>query len=109
MVWTVKRNNAVLQQKEYTMSKRPVYLETRLPKGQQPSLENNEALINKFLKACSKESLLQYLYEYSAYTKRFDKPSVLERQRQLQYKRNARKANSEKLKDLSDTVKKKKS
>ena len=91
------------------MSKRPVNLETKLPKGLQPSLENNELIINRFLKACSKESLTQYLYDNCSYTKRFDKPSVLERQRQLQYKRNARKANSEKLKDLSDTVKKKKS
>lgn len=74
---------------------RPVNLETRLPKGLQPSLENNELLINRFLKACSKESLTQYLYDNCSYTKRFDKPSVLERQRQLNYKRNARNANAE--------------
>lgn len=79
------------------MSKRPVNLETKLPKGLQPSLENNELLINRFLKACSKESLVQYLYENSSYTKRFDKRSVLERQRKLKYKRNARLANLEKL------------
>ena len=89
------------------MSKRPVRLETRLPKGQQPSLENNETLINRFLKACSKESLLQYLYEHSVYTSRFDKPSVVERQRRLEYKRNARKANTEKMKDFGDKIKKK--
>ncbi len=89
------------------MSKRPVRLETKLPKGQQPSLENNESLINRFLKACSKESLMQYLYEYSVYTRRFDKPSVLERQRQLKYKRNARKANIEKMKDVGERQKKK--
>lgn len=88
------------------MSKRPVRLETRLPKGQQPSLENNEALINRFLKACSKESLLQYLYESSVYTKRFDKFSVLERQRRLQYKRNARKANADKMQDIGEKQKK---
>jgi hypothetical protein len=88
------------------MSKRPVRLEIKLPKGQQPSLENNEGLINRFLKACSKESLLQYLYESSVYTSRFDKPSVLERQRQLQYKRNAKKANAEKMKDVVEKIKK---
>ncbi len=77
------------------MSKRPINLETKLPKGLQPSLENNELIINRFLKACSKESLVQYLYEYSSYNKRYDKPSVLERRRQLQYKRNARLANLE--------------
>ena len=90
------------------MSKRPVNLETRLPKGLQPSLENNELLINRFLKACSKESLTQYLYDYSAYNKRFDKPSVLERQRQLQYKRNAKKANQLLMTDPETTPKKKK-
>lgn len=90
------------------MSKRPVRLETRLPKGQAPSLENNENLINRFLKACSKESLMQYLYENSIYTKRFEKESVLERQRELQYKRNARKANAEAMKDVADKLKNKK-
>lgn len=90
------------------MSKRPVNLETKLPKGLQPSLENNELIINRFLKACSKESLTQYLYDYSAYNKRFDKPSVLERQRQMKYKRNARKANQESMMDNSESPKKKK-
>ncbi len=90
------------------MSKRPINLETKLPKGLQPSLENNELLINRFLKACSKESLVQYLYDYSAYTKRFDKASVLERQRQIKYKRNARLANLEALKDPESAPKKKK-
>lgn len=89
------------------MSKRPIRLETRLPKGKQPSLENNDLLINKFLKTCSKESLMQYLHEYSVYTRRFEKPSVLERQRQLQYKRNARKANNDAMKDVADKPKKK--
>jgi hypothetical protein len=75
------------------MSKRPINLETKLPRGLQPSLENNELLINKFLKSCSKESLVQYLYDNSSYTKRFTKSSILERQRQLKYKRNAQIAN----------------
>lgn len=90
------------------MSKRPIHLETKLPKGLQPSLENNELLINKFLKACSKESLTQYLYEYSAYTKRYDKPSVLERRRQLKYKRNAQIANLEAHTEEKNNKKKKK-
>lgn len=90
------------------MSKRPVNLETKLPKGLQPSLENNELIINRFLKACSKESLVQYLYDNSAYTKRFDKASVLERQRQLKYKRNAKLANLEAMKDPESSPKKKK-
>jgi hypothetical protein len=86
------------------MSKRPVNLETKLPKGLHPSLENNELIINRFLKACSKESLVQYLYDFSAYTKRFDKPSVLERQRKLKYKRNAQKANLDFLADLNNDM-----
>ena len=90
------------------MSKRPVNLETKLPKGLQPSLENNELLINKFLKACSKESLTQYLYDYSSYNKRFDKPSVLERQRQMKYKRNAQKANLDLMSEEKSNEKKKK-
>lgn len=87
---------------------RPVNLETRLPKGLQPSLENNELLINRFLKACSKESLTQYLYDYCSYTKRFDKPSVLERQRQLNYKRNATRANAEAMALINNETPKKK-
>ena len=91
------------------MAKRPIQLEIKLPKGQQPSLENNEGLINRFLKACSKESLTQYLYEYSAYTRRFDKPGVLERKRRMQYKRNAQRAAREHNKDIvSEQPKKKK-
>lgn len=90
------------------MSKRPIHLETKLPKGLQPSLENNELLINRFLKTCSKESLTQYLYEYSAYTKRYDKPSVLERRRQLKYKRNAQIANLESHREEKTNKKKRK-
>jgi len=86
---------------------RPVRLEVKLPRGQQPTPQTNESLINRFLKACSKESLLRYLYENSVYTKRFDKSSVLERKRQLLYKRNARKANKEKLEVFEEKVKKK--
>lgn len=90
------------------MSKRPVHLEVKLPKGLHPSLENNELLINKFLKACSKESLTQYLYDNCSYTKRFDKPSVLERQRQLKYKHNAQKANNDMQADFVNKTNKKK-
>lgn len=89
------------------MSKRPVHLETKLPRGLQPSLENNELLVNKFLKACSKESLTQYLYEYCSYTRRFDKPSVINRQKRLRRERNARLANLESNKEETNTKKKK--
>ena len=90
------------------MSKRPINLETKLPKGLQPSVENNELLINKFLKACSRESVVQYLYDNSSYTKRFEKTSVQERRLRLKYKRNAQIANSEKLSEIKkrDRIKK---
>lgn len=81
------------------MSKRAVHLEVKPHRGQQPSLEMNEVLINKFLKLCSKESLLQTLYEKSSYTKRYDKPSVVERQKRLLYRRNAQRANSKNKSD----------
>ena len=81
------------------MSKKPVRLEVKLQKGQFPSDKSNEILINKFLKLCSKESLMQMLYEKSAYTKRFDKPSVVKRQKRLQHRRNAQKANNKKMAD----------
>lgn len=90
------------------MSNRPIHLEAKLPKGVLPSLESNEILINKFLKACSKESLMQFLYEKSPYTKRFEKPSVSERKLRMKYKRNARIANLEKLSDKKDNNKSKK-
>lgn len=90
------------------MSNTQIHLEVKLPKGQPPALEKNEGMINKFLKACSKESLLEYLYENSSYTKRFDKPSVQERQRQMEYKRNAQKAAKKLLSDAPAQKPKKK-
>lgn len=81
------------------MSKKPVYLEVKPHKNQQPSLEGNESLINRFLKVCSKEGLMQLIYEKSAYTKRYDKPSIVKRQKKLLHRRNAQKANSKKMAD----------
>jgi hypothetical protein len=38
---------------------------------------------------------LQYLFEKSAYSRRFEKKSVITRQKKLKYKRNAKKYNEE--------------
>lgn len=81
------------------MSKKGILLETKLHKGQHPSVDNNESLINRFLKMCTKEGLMQELYEKSSYTKRFDKPSVVKRQKKLLHRRNAQKANNKKMSD----------
>ncbi len=74
---------------------RAAHLEVKLPPHVKPTDETNDQLIKKFLKECSKESLLQYLAEKSAYTRRFEKRSDVERARRLHYKRNAKKHNEE--------------
>jgi lysyl-tRNA synthetase class II len=87
---------------------RAALLEVRLPENVRPSAESTEMLIKKFLKECSKESLVQYLYEECAYTRRFVKPSVKERLKRNKYKRNAKNHNLELNKEVEETVKKKK-
>ena len=70
---------------------RAAHLEVKLPPHVKPTDETNDQLIKKFLKECSKESLLQYLAEKSAHSRRFEKRSDAERARRLHYKRNAKK------------------
>lgn len=74
---------------------RSANLEVKLPPHVKPTEETNEQLIKKFLKECSKESLLQYLAEKSAHTRRFIKKSVLVREKKMRYARNAKKYNEE--------------
>ena len=87
---------------------RSVLLEVKLPPGVTPSAESTDFLIKKFLKECSKESLVQYLYEECAYTRRFTKKSVKERLLRSKYKRNAKKHNLELNSETVDSPKKKK-
>lgn len=87
---------------------RAVLLEVRLPPNTKPSAESTEILIKKFLKECSKESLVQYLYDECAYTRRFVKPSVKERLKRSKYRRNAQKHNLEVNSEALDEPKKKK-
>jgi len=84
------------------------HLEVRLPPHVKPTDETNDQLIKKFLKECSKESLLQYLAEKSAYSRSFDKKSVIRRQKRLKYARNARKHNEELNGEFIPKTKKKK-
>jgi len=83
-------------------------LEVRLPDGVRPSSESTEMLIKKFLKECSKESLVQYLYENCSYTRRFEKKSVTERLKRNGYKKNAKRHNDELNGEFKEVVKKKK-
>lgn len=87
---------------------RSAHLEVKLPSHVKPTNETNEQLIKKFLKECSKESLLQYLAEKSAYSRRFEKKSVVDRQKRLKYARNAKKYNDELNGDIVSKPKKKK-
>jgi len=87
---------------------RAAHLEVKLPSHVKPTDETNDQLIKKFLKECSKESLLQYLAEKSAYSRRFTKKSILVREKKLRYKRNAKKHNEETNGNLPLKSKKKK-
>jgi hypothetical protein len=87
---------------------RAVILEVKLPPGVSPSHDSTEQLIRKFLKECSKESLVQFIHEKSAWTRRFEKRSDVERLRKLKYKQTAKKNNRELSQDIEETVKKKK-
>ena len=87
---------------------RAVILEVKLPHGVSPSADSTEQLIRKFLKECSKESLVQFIHEKSAWTRRFEKRSDVERLRKLKYKQTAKKNNLELSQEVEETVKKKK-
>lgn len=87
---------------------RAAHLEVKLPPHVKPTDETNDQLIKKFLKECSKESLLQFLAEKSAFSRRFEKKSVVERQKKLKYKQNAKKYNDELNGNLPSKSKKKK-
>jgi len=87
---------------------RAAHLEVKLPPHVKPTDETNDQLIKKFLKECSKESLLQFLAEKSAHSRRFEKKSVITRQKKLRYSRNAKKHNEELNGDVVVKPKKKK-
>jgi hypothetical protein len=87
---------------------RAVNLEVKLPSHVRPTDETSEALIKKFLKECSKDSLLQFLAEKSAWTRRFTKKSIKDREKKLRYKRNAQKHEQQLNNESLDKAKKKK-
>ncbi len=96
-----------LARKKIKMS-RAANLEVRLPPNVRPTEEATDALIKKFLKECSKESLVQFLYEKSAMTRRFEKKCVRERNKRMKYKRNAKKHNEDLNKEFDKASKKQK-
>ena len=87
---------------------RAVHLEVKLPDHVRPSEESTDQLIKKFIKACSKESLVQYLYDNCAWNRRFVKKSVKEREKRQRYKRNAQKHNKDLMSEVEEKTKKKK-
>jgi hypothetical protein len=87
---------------------RAANLEVKLPPHVKPTDEASEALIKKFLKECSKESLVQYLFDNSAWTRRFTKKSIKTRAKKLLRTRNSKKYNEEINGDKIQTPKKKK-
>lgn len=83
-------------------------LSVELPKHVRPTADSTEQLINKFLKECSKESLVHYLFENSASSRRFTKKSIKMRQKKLNRLRNSKKYQEEVDRDFVDMKKKKK-
>jgi ribosomal protein S21 len=79
----------------------PTNLEVTLPANLRPAVENNELLIRKFLKACSKENMLKEISEKNYHCKRYEKPSVQRRARKLKYRKNMREREA-KLKQALD-------
>lgn len=87
---------------------RAVHLEVKLPDHVKSTDETTDQLIKKFIKACSKESIVQYMYENCAWNRRFTKKSVKEREKRLRYRRNAQKHNKDLLSEVDDKGNKKK-
>ncbi len=87
---------------------RAALLSVELPQGVRPSAESTEMLIKRFLKECSKDSLVHYLFENSAMSRRFTKKSIKDRHKRLSKLRNSKKYQQEVDKDFIDDKKKKK-
>jgi hypothetical protein len=86
---------------------RAALLSVSLPPGVRPSAESTENLIKRFLKECNKDSLVYYLYENSAMSRRFTKKSIKERQKRINRLRNSKKYNEELNKEGIEAPKKK--
>jgi hypothetical protein len=87
---------------------RATLLSVSLPPGVKPSAESTEMLIKKFLKECSKESLVHYLFENSAMSRTFVKKSIKDRQKRMNRLRNSKKYQQEVDRDFTEEKKKKK-
>ena len=85
---------------------RAINLEVKLPAHVKPTDETSEQLIKKFLKECSKESLVQYMYENSAWTRRFNKRSDVERARRIKHRKTAQRNQQELNNEIPKQTKK---
>ena len=83
--------------------KSPSHIVVSLPEGTSPSLDMNELLIRKFLKACKKENIAENVFEKSSMVKRFEKKSYVDRCERAKNKRRALKEYNAKNKlDVDD-------
>lgn len=87
---------------------RAALLSVELPSHVRPSAESTDQLIKKFLKECSKESLVHYLFENSAMSRRFVKKSIKTRQKKINRLRNSKKHQQDVDRDFMDEKKKRK-
>jgi len=67
----------------------PTNVGVSLPPDVKPSLEANELLIKKFLKACKKEDIQKKVFEKSASVRRFQTPRQKEREERMRNKERA--------------------
>jgi len=59
--------------------KSPAHITVALPHDVRPSLDMNEVLIRKFLKACKKENIQANVFDKSSMVRRFETPRRLEK------------------------------
>lgn len=76
-------------------------IEVKLPEGVRPSVEANDLIIRKFLKACNKEGIMKEINEKNDGCRRFVKRSTAERLRKIKYRKTMRE-NEAKLKQHLD-------
>lgn len=82
-------NYCQIKWRERRIEMATVNLEVTLPEGVRPSVEANDLLIRRFLKACSRENLQKEIYEKCPESRRYVKPSDEERLRRIKYRKNA--------------------
>jgi len=85
----------------------PTHAGVALPSDVKPSLEANELLIKKFLKACKKEDLQKKVFDKSAGVRRFQTPRQKEREERRRNKERALREYRESERMVTDDKKRK--